>query len=165
MQPVDTIVIAVDLSATSADTIGAALETARGRPHRLHLLHVVTDVFRTYGTVEAPAVDWTHVQRDLVEQARGEMMKLAAACALDPLHVTIAVEAGDPTTEILRYAEAHQASLLVLGSHGHGIIRRFMLGSVAERVMRLARCPVLLVPHRLLRLTSFEVKAASGVES
>jgi hypothetical protein len=40
-----------------------------------------------------------------------------------------------------------------------------MLGSVADRVLREAACPVLLVPHRALRMTSFEVKAASGVES
>ena len=54
---------------------------------------------------------------------------------------------------------------LVLGAHGHGVLRRFVLGSVAERVLRLATCPVMLVPHRLLRMTPFEVKAASGVES
>jgi nucleotide-binding universal stress UspA family protein len=122
-------------------------------------------VFRTYGTVEAPSVDWTSVQRDMIEQARTELIALASACRLDPLHVTIAIETGDATSEILRYAEAEGAQLLVLGAHGHGVIRRFVLGSVAERVLRLATCPVMLVPHRLLRMAPFEVKAASGVES
>jgi len=165
MHPFDTIVVAVDLSDTCAETIAAALTIARDPHPRIHLLHVVTDVFRTYGTVEAPGVDWAGVQREVIEQARNELIGLAAACKLDPLYVTVAVEAGDTTSEILRYAEAQGARLLILGSHGHGIIRRFMLGSVAERVLRLAKCPVLLVPHRLLRLTSFEVKAASGVEA
>jgi hypothetical protein len=40
-----------------------------------------------------------------------------------------------------------------------------MIGSVADRVLRQATCPVMLVPHRTLRMTSFEVKAASGIES
>jgi nucleotide-binding universal stress UspA family protein len=165
MYPFDPIVVAVDFSDTSADTIAAALAIGRDHHARIHLLHVVTDVFRTYGTVEAPSVDWTHVQRDMIEQARTELIALASACKLDPIDVTIAIETGDATSEILRYAEAEHAQLLVLGAHGHGVIRRFVLGSVAERVLRLATCPVMLVPHRLLRITPFEVKAASGVES
>jgi hypothetical protein len=44
----------------------------------------------------------------------------------------------------------------VVGSHGRGIIRRFLLGSVAERVLREADCPVMIVPDRALRATAME---------
>jgi nucleotide-binding universal stress UspA family protein len=164
MHAFHTIVVAVDFSETSADTLDAAVELARGQQHRVHLLHVVNDVLRTLGVTEAPGVDWAEVQRKTIEQARDRLLELAAACKLDPQRVTIAVEVGAAAAEIVRYAAARDAQVIVLGSHGHGLVRRFMLGSVADRVLRQATCPVLLVPHRSLRLTTFEVKAASGVE-
>lgn len=165
MHPFHTIVVAVDFSDTSTDTIDAALELARGQQHRVHLLHVVADVLRSPGITEAPGVDWAEVQRNWTEEARTRLVGLAAGSRLDPQRVTTAVVVGSAATEILRYATEHGAQVIVLGSHGHGVVRRFMLGSVADRVLRQATCPVMLVPHRSVRLTSFEVKAASGVES
>jgi nucleotide-binding universal stress UspA family protein len=75
---------------------------------------------------------------------------------LDPARVTTAVAVGAPAAEIVRYAREHAADLIVLGSHGHGAFRRFMLGSVAERVIRQAGCPVMVVPHRTQRATASE---------
>jgi nucleotide-binding universal stress UspA family protein len=164
MHPFHTLVVAVDFSDTSADTIRVALELARGQQHRLHLVHVTHDVFHTLGVTEAPGVDWAEVQRNAVDQARTQLIELAAACKLDPQRVTIAIEVGSAAPAIVRYAQEHGAQVIV-GSHGHGVVRRFMLGSVADRVLRQATCPVMLVPHQSLRMTSFEVKAASGVDA
>ena len=165
MRHFHTIVVAVDFSDTSADTVDAALELARGQQDRVHLVHVVADVFRSMGLAEAPTVDWAEVQRKWIDQARSQLIDLAAGCRLDPQRITTAVEVGSPAAEILRYAQDHGAQVIVLGSHGQGIVKRFMLGSVADRVLRQATCPVMLVPHRSLRMTSFEVKAASGFDS
>ena len=165
MHPFQTIVVAVDFSDTSVDTIEAAIELARGQQERVHLLNVVPDVLHTLGITEAPGVDWAEVQRNAIDQARNQLLGLAASCKLDPRKVKLAIESGPAAAEIVRYADQNAASAIVLGSHGHGRVRRFMLGSVADRVLRAASCPVMLVPHRALRMTSFEVKAASGVES
>jgi nucleotide-binding universal stress UspA family protein len=165
MSPFHTIVAAVDFSETSTDTIDAALELARGQQDRLHLLHVVAEVLQTPGITEAPGVDWAEVQRAFVDEARTRLAALAAAARLDPQRVTMAVESGPAAPEIVRYANEHGADAIVLGSHGHGLVRRFLLGSVADRVVRQASCPVLVVPHRTLRMATFEAKAASGVES
>ena len=59
-----------------------------------------------------------------------------------------------PANEIVRYAETHGADVIVLGSHGHGLVRRFLLGSVADKMVRQAPCAVLVVPHRTLRPAS-----------
>ena len=58
---------------------------------------------------------------------------------------------GTPAEEIARFARQHGADLIVMGTHGYGPVRRFLLGSVADRVVREASCPVLLFPHRDLR--------------
>ncbi len=50
---------------------------------------------------------------------------------------------GSPYLEIVRYAEAHDIDLIVLGTHGRGAISHALMGSVAEKIVRKAPCPVL----------------------
>jgi nucleotide-binding universal stress UspA family protein len=69
---------------------------------------------------------------------------LTARRALD-LKVEIFMRKGNVVQEILAQAEASRADLVVIGSHGRGGVRRLVLGSVAEKVLRLATCPVLTV--------------------
>jgi nucleotide-binding universal stress UspA family protein len=158
-----TIVVGIDFSETAGDAVDAALELARIRQGRLHLVHVVPDVLRTGWTVEAAGVDYTSVQRDWVEGAERRLIAFAAGKGLDPRQVTTAVAVGSPATELVREAADQHASVIVLGSHGYGAVHRFVLGSVAERVVRQAACPVLVVPHRTLRLSPYEVKAATSM--
>ena len=56
--------------------------------------------------------------------------------------------------EIAQYAASQGADLIVVGTHGYGPVRRLVLGSVADQVVRMAPCPVLMVPHRTLRASS-----------
>lgn len=59
--------------------------------------------------------------------------------------VRIEVVAGDPASEILRRARTHGIDLVVVGTHGRTGLKHLVLGSVAERVVRQAPCPVLVV--------------------
>lgn len=52
---------------------------------------------------------------------------------------------GDPGREIAAFAQRQEADLIVIPSHGYGFVKHLMLGSVAERVVRLAHCPVLVL--------------------
>ena len=165
MPTVQTILVAVDFSETAGDTLDAALELARDREGQVHLLHVVPDLFTSMEFAEAPTLDWQAMQRDSIEKARTQLVALATERPLDPQRVTIAIEVGPPASEIVRYANEHGVHLIVLGSHGHGVVRRFILGSVADRVLRQASCPVMLVPHRTFRTRGVEARAASGVAS
>ena len=61
------------------------------------------------------------------------------------LAATTSVAAGDPSYEILRLAEELEADVIVIATHGHGGWRHFLFGSVAEKVVRLAERPVLVV--------------------
>jgi nucleotide-binding universal stress UspA family protein len=165
MAPFRTILAAVDFSDTSRDALEAALELARHARGRVHLVHVVPDLFRMPWTLEAPGLDIPALQRQSNEDAQQRLTGLATSLPHPRTDVSTAVLVGSPATEIVRYAGEHAADVIVLGSHGHGVVKRYMLGSVAERVIRQADCSVLVVPHRTLRPTSFEMKAASGVES
>jgi len=165
MHPFHTILVALDFSETAGDTLDAALAIAGNRDRRVHLLHVVPDLFKSLQFAEVPVVDWSEIQRDSMETARTQLVTLAAERKLDPLDVTVAVEIGPPASEIVRYANEHDARLIVLGSHGHGVVRRFILGSVADRVLRQASCPVMLVPHHSFRNRALEDTAASRVSS
>lgn len=59
--------------------------------------------------------------------------------------IQIGVKVGDPSTEIVDYAKEIEADLIVMPSHGRKGVSRFLLGSVAERVVRLSHCPVLIL--------------------
>jgi nucleotide-binding universal stress UspA family protein len=165
MAPFRTILVAVDFSETSSDALLGALELARPGHGHIHLLHVVPDVLRMPWMVEAPGIDFADLQLRSNEQAQERLTALAASLPLPRLDVSTAVLVGTAAIEIVHYANEHAADVIVLGTHGHGIVKRYMLGSVTERVIRQAGCPVLVVPHRTLRPTAVEVKAASGVES
>lgn len=165
MHPFRTIVAAVDFSEGSNEAVLAAIELARPRHGRLHLVHAVPDVFNSPWMVESAGVDLQGVQQRWIEDARDHLERTAADRPLDAGALTTAVVVGHPAAEIVRYAIDQGADVIVLGSHGHGAIRRFMLGSVAERVMRHAPCPVMVVPHEALRATAFDEKAAAAVEA
>jgi nucleotide-binding universal stress UspA family protein len=109
----------------------------------LHLLHVVQDPYQYAWGVEAVPVsgfDWLRTQQENaarhLETAAAKDAKTRTSCAV-----------GSPVEEILRYARDHEIGLIVMGTHGRGAVAHAFLGSVAERVVRKAPCPVLTVHH------------------
>jgi universal stress protein A len=74
--------------------------------------------------------------------------RLAARARRDGLRVSTRLEAGAPASAIVRAARKERAAMVVLGTHGRTGLPRLLLGSVAERVIRTAPCPVVTVPRR-----------------
>jgi nucleotide-binding universal stress UspA family protein len=137
-----TIVAALDFSDSAPDALAAALALAAVEPAgRVHLLHVVPSAAPELWSEDLPPVDLRAVEEAWTDNARTQLATLAVSRALDPSSVTTAVVVGAAAVEILRYAEAQHADVIVLGSHG----------SVADKVVRQAPCAVLIVPHRTLR--------------
>jgi nucleotide-binding universal stress UspA family protein len=88
------------------------------------------------------------------ERAEIERLRQAASAAAAPaiaagVQVDVVVVVGDPTRQILARAEPRDVGLFVMGTHGAGGFEHLVLGSVAEKVLRRARCPVLTVPPRM----------------
>jgi nucleotide-binding universal stress UspA family protein len=81
-------------------------------------------------------------QRDWAHRAVDERVAAARGAGIAARGV---VRVGTPADEIVRAANEEKAAMIVLGTHGRGGVQRLMLGSVADRVLRRAACPVLVV--------------------
>ncbi len=118
------ILVPTDFSDGADAALDVAARYARALGGRLHLLHIF-------------AMGQVDVTRLLAEAAA----RVGAGVA-----VTVASTRGELAVGILRYARRHPIDLIVVGTHGHVDASRERLGSVADRVVRGARCPVLVVP-------------------
>ncbi|MBS0205496.1 MAG: universal stress protein [Planctomycetes bacterium] len=105
----------------------------------LHVIHVVPEVIM-------PATDtisvWTLPEGSMKAQVDSAEQQLIAVAGADAIRC---VTVGFPVEEIMKYAKEHDIDLLVVGTHGHTGLSHLLLGSVAEKLVRLASCPVLTV--------------------
>jgi len=161
------IVAAVDFSDASHDLFHYAVRLAAMTPGaQLHLLHVVPDPLQQPWTVEAAGIDFSRLADDWVEDATRRLQALITAEGPRAASVTPIVLVGRAAETIARYASDLGANAIVMGTHGYGPVRRFMLGSVVERVLRHATCPVLTIPHRGLKaLANDEVEALTAANA
>lgn len=139
----NTIIIPVDGSTHSKRAAEHGLKLARRFEGNAHLLTVV-DIQAAAGPFDAGGVDEAFVSR--LESDGQDLLKEVQA-ALDTEGVTLetTVLRGSPARTIGEYADDQDASLLVLGTQGRTGIERYVVGSVAERVVRTAERPVLTV--------------------
>lgn len=139
------ILVPTDFSECSDAALRYGLELARAFNATLHVLHVVQDPYTQPWAAEAfPAAigdllsDW---------QKQSEKRLLESIPPADRRHVKVACSIASPYGEILRYAVNDKIDLIVMGTHGRGPLAHMLLGSVAEKVVRRAPCPVLTVRH------------------
>ncbi len=93
-----------------------------------------------------PGVIWGTVSEDVArEKCAEQFLESIDRSRFGDLSLHVAF--GDPAAEIARFAKARQADLILISSHGRTGVNRLMLGSVAESLMRTAKCPVLLLPN------------------
>ena len=141
-----TILVATDFSQTSEHALEYARALATSFGGTLHLLHVVPDPVIASAWSEAYAYDLT---------ALGERLRLDAERRLAEkvqtirdVAVTAEALVGRPATIIALTAAERGADLIVMGTHGRSGVTHLFMGSVAERVVRSAPCPVLTVRER-----------------
>jgi nucleotide-binding universal stress UspA family protein len=134
------ILVAADFSGCSEDAFRVARALARDYQARLIVLHVATPP-----PLVAPGELQKALQRP--DGYRAELEgRLRLVYAADSLAgVEYRVQDGDPAVEILGVAGETRCDLIVMGTHGRTGLERMLLGSVAEKVVRKAACPVLTV--------------------
>lgn len=133
------ILAAVDFSETSDKAFDYAMSLARVFEAEVVALHVVHDPI-----VYAPTTgqEW----RDEFERTIKEKLDaLLNRHSCEGVEVTAVIKQGGAWLEIIEYAKAENCDMIVLGTHGHGPVQHMLMGSVAEKVVRKAKHPVLVV--------------------
>lgn len=145
MIPFKNILLPTDFSANAKSAQDYACEFADQFGSRLHVLSVVQDAALVlpetgmFLTLPLPSV------HEIVEAAESSLKTVLDPQWVSAHEVTLQVAVGTPFVEIVRYADENHIDLIVLGTHGRTGLRHVLLGSVAERVLRQATCPVLTI--------------------
>jgi nucleotide-binding universal stress UspA family protein len=141
------ILVATDFGEASGAALAYGRELARTFGATLHVLHVADDVFVRLGGDSYTAV-LPELQKGLEVAAQKQLDELLVDNDPIPLPVKKAVLTSSATAPaIVQYARDLDIDLIVVGTHGRGPVAHLLMGSVAERVVRSASCPVLTVRH------------------
>jgi nucleotide-binding universal stress UspA family protein len=138
------ILVATDFSEPSGVALAYGRDLARTYNARLHVMHVVEDVMLRYSSEVGLALPT--LQEDLVKAARRELESRITDEDRRQLNAVAVIDTGaNIAAAICAYAKDHAIDLIVTGTHGRGAVQHFLMGSVAERVVRTAPCPALTV--------------------
>jgi len=141
------VLVATDFSEPSDAALTYGRELARTFAATLHVLHVTDNMTLQYG-LEGYSTLLPEMQEDVEASARQQLDGLITvqdrlALQAKPVVITAVAKA----VAIVDYATDHAIDLIVMGTHGRGAISHLLMGSIAERVVRTAPCPVLTVHH------------------
>ena len=135
------ILVPTDFSGPAREATDYALELARQFKATVTLYHVIEDP-----VVYIPALGGYAPQpREFEEFSGVALAEWVIAEDAPGLTIHRAWEHGHPVSNIIDYAEEKGCDLIVMGTHGRGMLKKMLIGSVAERVVRKAQCPVLTV--------------------
>jgi nucleotide-binding universal stress UspA family protein len=138
------ILVPTDFSESARHALLYGASFAREYEGELLLLHVVENLTVGYASDLFP-VPMAEVFDEISGYAKTELAKLAAEVREKGIAVRELVVQGKPSAEIVRVAREETADMIVLGTHGKGMLDKALFGSTAERVIRRAPCPVLTV--------------------
>jgi universal stress protein A len=145
MSRVKRLLVPTDFSPTSDIAFNYALDMAAREGASIRLLHVIEDASFAAAYPDGLFVELPGLREKLITEARKHLDAAVTACASTQVAATSQVLVGPPASCITAEADACGTDLIVMGTHGRTGFAHLMLGSVAERVLRTAQCPVLTV--------------------
>ena len=132
------VLVLTDGSRNSRSALRYAVEICRNFDASLHLLSVVEDM-PSYVNLEVGSEFISQIQ----ETVRKEVVQCSGYCETSGIDCSGEIRHGVPYEEIINYAKEIDADLIVMATHGQTGLSHILLGSVAEKVIRHAHCPVL----------------------
>jgi len=141
------VLVATDFGEASESALAYGREFARAFGATLHVAHVVENVFtRAAAAGEFGAADLGGLMQDLEAAARKQLEAAVAEDDRRELHARpVLLTSSSAALGVVNYAAEAKIDLVVIGTHGRGAFSKILMGSVAERVVRTAPCPVLTV--------------------
>lgn len=155
------ILVAVDFSKITEEVLNQAVTLAKGMGAKLWIIHVTSDElkasvyestqFYDYAPefVGAPVGDVELARELCAEEYKREhqsLLNMSAKIRGKGVQTQALLLKGEAAELILEQAENLDVDLVVMGSHGHGMLRKILVGSVTEAVLRKALCGVLIIP-------------------
>ena len=142
------ILVPTDFGEAADAALNYARAFARNFGASIDVLHVVEDVSARLLAGEMYVAVPQRLQQDVEDAARKQLGERLIDNDPQPLPVQrVVVASNAPAASIVNYAKETGIDLIVMGTHGRGPMAHLLMGSVAERVVRLAPCPVLVVRH------------------
>ena len=136
------ILVATDGSEQNHQAVLEAIGLAKSEKAELHCLYIVD----TIAFASLPMdVTWENVYNVLYQEGKEAIELVKKQAKKDGVKFFSSVLEGNPAVEIVKYAQENSIDLIVVGTLGRGGLSRFLLGSTAEKVIRTAPCPVMVV--------------------
>jgi nucleotide-binding universal stress UspA family protein len=163
-EAINRILVPVDFSAHSERALRVATTFAARFGAQLELLHIVEDPFVSGAwSAEAFVPNIPELMNDLIADARRRIEALRAIATGEGVLVETTVLTGEPVRTIVDQAATGGFDLIVMGTHGRTGLSHVFIGSVAERVVRKAPCPVLTVREHAALADRQSANAATAV--
>ncbi|MFH1302072.1 MAG: universal stress protein [Planctomycetota bacterium] len=143
MLPLKKILCPTDFSEPSYEALKAANEIAACFSAELILVHAVTPIPVIPIHDDPTSFNLPLYEKEMETSARKSLDQVASEKISRDINIRTLVIQGEPASQIVRLATAENTDLIVIATHGLTGWRKFMFGSVTEKVIRLATCPVL----------------------
>ncbi|MDZ8118044.1 universal stress protein [Pontiella agarivorans] len=155
------LLVAVDFSRNTGSVLTEAADLSKKLKAKLWVLHVVgddatalvyqTSQFSDYAPEVVSLPGDVQLARDIsaeeLKREHNELLNISSNLRKNGADAQALLVKGDAAEMILEKAQEQECSMIILGSHGHGLLHKALLGSVSEAVIRHAKCNVLIVPN------------------
>lgn len=140
------ILFPTDFSDHSVHALTYAVSFAESFKTEIHVLHIVDEAYQYWMAMGPGALPVGPPPDEMLALSKKEMDKFVGLKLVGvKFPITKMVLVGRPFMEIIRYARDEKIDMIVMGTHGRSGLRHAILGSVTERVVRKAPCPVLTI--------------------
>lgn len=142
--PIRNILVPTDFSAASQEAVRYAYDLATRIGATLHVVHVLENPFAPGAFMEMYSPPPAEYFTDLERRAEDKLRTCLTEAERLAVHAVLTTRLGVPSAEILdRLEEEPQIDLVVMATHGRGGVARLVMGSVTDKIIRTAPCPVL----------------------
>ena len=145
------ILVPIDFSENSVKILQASLYFAKNCTARLHFVFVVQS-FEDYSGFFVPHMPIARFEEELLQSAEKKMQEYLRENLPQDIPHQSKVLSGDVAEEIVLYAEAEGIDLIIMGTHGYKGLEKVLFGSVAEKVVKTASCPVMTINPYTVKL-------------
>lgn len=144
----ETVVVGTDFSVCAARALSFAVSLASSQGAKVHVVHVLVEPVQAFDVAGAlPYLD-ASTQKEWEEATKKRLAAAVASAEKRGVEATSEFLWGRPSDAIIDAAKKAKASLVVLGTHGRNAFEKLLIGSTAERVVRLCPVPVLTVREK-----------------